>query len=120
MEKSKLSFFKQILEDRKIAIYNHLNVNVEEIESLHNSEPSDNVDFSSINTSSQIEQTINSNLKLELSEIDIALAKIKDGEYGICESCNDDIHIERLKIKPHARYCINCRENFEKERKYEN
>ncbi|NDJ27324.1 RNA polymerase-binding protein DksA [Campylobacter sp. MIT 19-121] len=114
MDKSKLKSFQKILEERKKLILNQLDSNTQEIEDLYNSEPNDNIDFSSINTSSQIEQTINSNLKQELDEIENSLSKIKQGIYGICESCDEDISIERLKIKPHAKYCINCRQSIEK------
>ncbi|TKX28432.1 RNA polymerase-binding protein DksA [Campylobacter sp. MIT 12-5580] len=114
MDKSKLKSFQKILEERKKLILNQLDSNTQEIEDLYNSEPNDNIDFSSINTSSQIEQTINSNLKQELDEIENSLSKIKQGIYGICESCEEDISIERLKIKPHAKYCINCRQSIEK------
>ncbi|KGI56586.1 RNA polymerase-binding protein DksA [Campylobacter sp. MIT 97-5078] len=114
MEKSKLKSFQKILEERKKLILNQLDSNAQEIEDLYNSEPNDNIDFSSINTSSQIEQTINSNLKQELDEIENSLSRIKQGIYGICESCEEDIDTNRLKIKPHAKYCINCRQSIEK------
>ncbi|TQR40349.1 RNA polymerase-binding protein DksA [Campylobacter sp. MIT 12-8780] len=114
MDKSKLKSFQKILEERKKLILNQLDSNTQEIEDLYNSEPNDNIDFSSINTSSQIEQTINSNLKQELGEIENSLSKIKQGIYGICESCEEDIDTNRLKIKPHAKYCINCRQSIEK------
>ena len=52
--------------------------------------------------------------KTEINDIDYALTKIKNKTYGICEMCDDEIDIERLKIKPHARYCIDCREHVEK------
>lgn len=50
----------------------------------------------------------------EIDDIDYALTKIKNKTYGICEMCDDEIDIDRLKIKPHARYCIDCREYVEK------
>ena len=52
--------------------------------------------------------------KAEIDDIDYALTKIKNKTYGICEMCNDEIDIERLKFKPHAKYCIDCREHVEK------
>jgi len=55
--------------------------------------------------------------KQELKEIEEALKKIEEGRYGICEMCDEPISEERLKIKPHAKYCIICREIIEKEGK---
>ena len=117
MNKKHLDNFQLILEERKLIILKQLDDNILDVVGLHNSAPSDNVDFSTINTSSQIEQTIGENLRQELKEIELSLVKIKQNNFGICELCNDDIDIERLKVKPHARYCINCREVVEKEKK---
>ena len=50
-----------------------------------------------------------------LKEIDYALDKMRKGIYGICESCGDDIPIERLKVLPFARYCLECQEELERE-----
>ncbi len=114
MKKNEIQVFKTILENRKKTILENLQSNSKEIEALHNSVPSDSVDFSVIETGSQIDFAISANLKQELEEIEDSLEKIKDGTYGICESCDEEITIERLKIKPHAKYCIVCRENLEK------
>lgn len=53
----------------------------------------------------------------ELEYIERALEKIENGEYGICEMCDEPISIQRLKAKPHARFCIICREIVEKDLK---
>jgi DnaK suppressor protein len=42
----------------------------------------------------------------ELEEIEHALAKIKNGTYGICEIGGDAISLERLRAIPYARNCI--------------
>jgi DnaK suppressor protein len=54
---------------------------------------------------------------MELAEIEIALQKIKDGLYNVCDMCEEAIGIQRLKVKPHAKYCIDCREIAEKNHK---
>lgn len=41
-----------------------------------------------------------------LRDIDRALAKIKDGTYGICEGTGEPIERARLEARPEARYCI--------------
>ncbi|MBD3790067.1 MAG: TraR/DksA C4-type zinc finger protein [Campylobacterales bacterium] len=42
----------------------------------------------------------------ELEEVNHALSKIKNGTYGICEKSGDRIDPERLRVEPHARYCM--------------
>ncbi len=44
----------------------------------------------------------------ELEKINTALARIEQGEYGICTLCKKAISAERLKVIPYADRCINC------------
>lgn len=53
-------------------------------------------------------------LKL-IKKIKEAIARIDDGEYGICSACGDDISIPRLKARPVTRLCINCKARQEAE-----
>jgi len=52
---------------------------------------------------------IEHSLELKLKNIDLALEKIKKGEYGICENCGKKTEEERLKISPEARLCLKCK-----------
>ncbi len=49
-----------------------------------------------------------------LCEIDLALDKIKDGSFGLCEQCSKAITKVRLKAVPYAKLCIKCQESKEK------
>jgi RNA polymerase-binding transcription factor DksA len=44
----------------------------------------------------------------ELAEIDAALARIREGRYGVCLSCGGPLGLQRLRAIPEARYCIAC------------
>jgi DnaK suppressor protein len=48
-------------------------------------------------------------LKSRLNEIDIALGKIQNGTYGICEKCGKSIEHEILAIDPESRFCKVCK-----------
>ena len=41
-----------------------------------------------------------------LVQIDRALEKIDEGEYGLCEESGESIEKERLEAKPWARFCV--------------
>jgi RNA polymerase-binding protein DksA len=43
-----------------------------------------------------------------LEEIDVALKRLRTGEYGICEICGQTIAGARLKALPWTRFCIQC------------
>lgn len=49
-----------------------------------------------------------------LREVKAALARIDDGSYGICESCEEEIKPRRLDAVPWARYCIECQEGIDR------
>lgn len=51
-----------------------------------------------------------------LYHIDQALMRIKDGSYGVCQSCSKLISAARLEAVPHARLCIACK-SAEEEKK---
>jgi sigma-B regulation protein RsbU (phosphoserine phosphatase) len=41
-----------------------------------------------------------------LREVDLALERMDDGNYGICEECHDSIERDRLLADPLVRYCL--------------
>jgi len=50
----------------------------------------------------------------KIRNIDEALARLEEGEYGICEDCEEEIPIGRLKAMPFARLCVKCKADLEK------
>ncbi|MBF0103210.1 MAG: RNA polymerase-binding protein DksA [Desulfobacterales bacterium] len=44
-----------------------------------------------------------------IKKIKEALERIDNGTFGICESCEEDISIDRLKARPVATQCIECK-----------
>ncbi len=110
-----IHYFKNLLIERKEQILRNLSQTGAEMEDLKNSEINDEGDYASLCTDNLIDEAIQQQQLQELKEIDYALQKIEEGEYGICEMCGEPIKPLRLKIKPFARYCIVCREIVEKE-----
>ncbi len=49
----------------------------------------------------------------ELQDIEAALARIGDGNYGSCSDCGDAIGHARLKANPAAKRCLPCQETYE-------
>ena len=44
-----------------------------------------------------------------ISKIAVSLEKIKQDDYGWCDSCGDEIGIKRLEARPTATHCIHCK-----------
>lgn len=55
------------------------------------------------------------NKELEkVKKINLALGRIFEKSYGVCEICGDLIPEKRLTIVPYAKYCISCKSKEEK------
>lgn len=46
--------------------------------------------------------------QFELEQIQRALIRIQNGEYGICTSCREPIAAERLEAVPYTSLCAKC------------
>jgi len=114
VQASELNYFKEILESRKAQILKNISGVNDELSQLNGLELNDEGDHASVNNNSMVESAIVQQQEKELNEINVTLSKIASGEYGICEMCEDEIGFQRLKVKPHAIYCIDCREIVEK------
>lgn len=114
MQDSELKYFKEILISRNKQIMKNIEDVNKELDQLSSLELNDEGDHASVNNNSMVESAIVQQQEQELREINVALGKIASKEYGICEMCEDDIGFQRLKVKPHAIYCIDCREIVEK------
>ena len=49
----------------------------------------------------------------EIQDIDDALERIRDGTFGLCESCEKPILKARLDAIPYARLCLVCKQEEE-------
>ena len=56
-------------------------------------------------------QTHNDRSMLQL--VDDALTRIKEGTFGECDSCHEELQQKRLEAVPWTRDCINCQEKKE-------
>ena len=50
----------------------------------------------------------------ELAHIELALERMRDGNYGACEACGEGIPLARLQAHPYATMCIQCQREAEK------
>ena len=53
-------------------------------------------------------------LQKKLDQIRVAFKKIIKKKYGFCERCQTPILIQRLKLLPEARYCVECEKRLTK------
>lgn len=114
LKRSEVRHFKNILEERKIQILKNINGVSDELDQLGSCELNDEGDHVAMINHSTVDNIILQKQAQELKNINAALRKIESGEYGTCAMCGVDIGFQRLTVKPHAIYCIECREIVEK------
>ena len=54
--------------------------------------------------------------KQMLQTVEEALQRIREGSFGLCLSCGNDITLRRLAAVAWTRYCVACREKMEQPR----
>ena len=106
---------KITLIQRREIILNNINGSRQNIDQLKDQEIKDDLDYAEVISDSFTEGMIANHQLAELKQIEEAIKKIEDGSYGTCSMCSVTIPLGRLKAKPFAKFCTECREVFEKE-----
>jgi len=119
-KKQRKDFLKQaseMLQDTKKQLLKELQGRVkEETEGLKD-EGRDTYDLASDERDREMNFILNGREREKLLAIDEALERIKDKTYGLCENCEGEIQLGRLKVLPFTRLCVKCQEENEKESK---
>jgi len=108
--------YKELLLNRKEEIKKIIESLENELKGVNSCDIKEEGDFASCSTNSENNYLIYKQQLQELKEIEEALVAVDKVTYGICQMCEEPINPERLKIKPFAKYCIDCREFIEKEK----
>jgi DnaK suppressor protein len=116
LNQQELEIFKKELKIMKLQIHSNLNSSSFEMNTLRDNQPKDEGDHASVSRGHSIANTLMEKQSEKLEAIERSLNRIKKGTYGICDSCEEQINIERLEVKVFADYCIMCRELIENER----
>jgi len=119
-KKQRKEFLKQaseMLEEMKRAASKEMQGRVREETEGVKDEGRDTYDLASDERDREINFILNDREREKLLAIDEALQRIADKTYGICESCEGEIQLGRLKILPFTRLCVKCQEENEKESK---
>ncbi len=64
----------------------------------------------------QVLDALDSQIRLELKQIEKTLSRMDQGLYGKCEDCGENIAPKRLEALPFTTRCIACEENFQRQR----
>jgi DnaK suppressor protein len=77
----------------------------------------DSYDLASEERDREINFILSDRERIKLKQIDDALERLDQGNYGVCESCGLEIAEERLTAMPFSRLCRDCQQDQEREAK---
>jgi DnaK suppressor protein len=107
-----LNEFETILKERLQQIEDNIAQLRSELDSVGSDDGMNDLeDLASLQTLSSKDNRLLEQQENERKETIHALAKIKNGTYGICEKSHKPIPLERLKVNPIARTRVNIEED---------
>lgn len=106
-------YFKKALLDQKAGLLNEANKTVESELGVKNEELSDTIDRSTVETDRNFTLRLRDRERKLLKKVEEALDRLEKGELGDCIQCDKRIGISRLKARPVATLCIDCKEKQE-------
>ena len=120
MKKNKLKHFQSLLENICAKI-------VGDVEKAHHNKKSNEVeqmadisDDAARSYGKKLQGDLEEQEWVKLKQVEAALKKVEDGEYGICEQCEQEILETRLEIMPYTEFCIQCLSEIEKNTSLDN
>jgi DnaK suppressor protein len=116
LNKKELKKFQELLEDKRKAVLERARqMLAEENMTLDTNDLPDEMDLASSEYLQSFEFRLRGREKSLLSKLDLALKKIDEGTFGICEICEEPIGKKRLEARPETTLCIKCKEDQERE-----
>jgi DnaK suppressor protein len=116
LTKKELKKFQELLEEKRKAVLERARqMLAEENMTLDTNDLPDEMDLASSEYLQSFEFRLRGREKSLLSKLDLALKKIDDGTFGVCEICEEPIGKKRLEARPETTLCIKCKEDQERE-----
>ncbi len=114
MDKKKLEAFKKRLEERQQALRKAVSRTEEDGRIADQDTAQDIADRAASSYTKEFLFSQSNNDRQLLAMVETALQRIREGEFGECVSCGNEINAKRLEAVPWTRYCIECQEKLEK------
>ena len=112
MTKEDLDFFKTLLTTQLSELLGVANTTINSLLDVLDNAP-DPLDRATIESERSSMLRIRDRESKLIHKILRTLERIEDGTFGICEICEEEIHIERLKVRPVTSHCIECKTKME-------
>ena len=106
---------RQILIKRRDALRKALAGDLSLLKELRAQPSGDMVDAALDSVQDEISSQLAEVESRELTRIEYALERMREGQFGTCEGCGQNIPMARLNALPYATYCIGCQREAERQ-----
>ena len=113
MEKKKLDSFRKKLEERQQALRKTVSRTEEDGRIADQDSAQDIADRAANSYTKEFLFSVSNNERQLLNMVETALQRIREGTFGECVHCGNEINAKRLEAVPWTRYCIACQEKKE-------
>lgn len=117
LTKKELKKFQELLQEKRDMVMERARKTLTEDMSLDQDDLPDEMDLASSEYYQSFEFRLRGREKSHLAKLNLALRKIDNGTFGICEVCEEPIGKKRLEARPETGLCIQCKENQERDEK---
>lgn len=114
MDKKKLEGFKKRLEERQQVLRKTVSRTEEDGRIADQDTAQDIADRAASSYTKEFLFSQSNNDRQLLAMVETALQRIREGAFGECVNCGNEINAKRLEAVPWTRYCIECQEKLEK------
>jgi len=114
LKKKDLKRFREILQGKKAELLRNAQKTLTEDMTLDADDLPDEMDLASSEYLQSFTFRLRGREKTFLKKIDHALKKIEEGNFGVCEECEEPISLKRLEARPETTLCIRCKEDQER------
>jgi DnaK suppressor protein len=112
--KDAMTALRQILVRRRDALRQALAGDLSLLKELRQQNSGDVIDAALDTAQDEISSQLAEVESRELTHIEIALERMRKGDYGQCDGCGNVIPLARLQALPYATTCIQCQREAEK------
>ena len=114
MDKKRLETFKKRLEERQQTLRKAVSRTEEDGRVADQDSAQDIADRAASSYTKEFLFSQSNNERQLLQMVETALQRIREGSFGECVHCGNEINAKRLEAVPWTRYCIACQERMEK------
>jgi len=116
MKQKQLEEFKDLLQKQMDELLQEAGKTVSDMteEKINFPDPTDRA---SLESDRNFELRIRDRERKLINKIRQAIERIEEGTFGLCESCEEEIGVERLRARPVTTLCIDCKTEQERQEK---